>query len=185
MPPDICNFPSNEFYGGTLQSAVHNADSLFSKFNDSVFIPYHSKEQNDEVYSNNFEAQCCVKLSTLLKDFSITILAFYNLQVEILNSLLETNDKLNISTIDAFQCREDDVIIISCSRANLVTGFMDNWNRVNVALTRAKKKCIVIGHRDTLETSSLWNSYIQHHQSMQAIYSFDDFCNILAKNYDV
>ena len=72
-----------------------------------------------------------------------------------------------------------EVIVKSCSRANLVTGFVDHWQRVNVALTRAKKKCIVIGHRGTLETSILWMSYIEFHQKRNAIFKFVEFCELI------
>ena len=85
-------------------------------------------------------------------------------------------NNVKISTIDSFQGREDDIIIVSCSRALEVTGFIDDWHRVNVALTRAKKRCIVIGHRRTLETSLLWSSYIDHHVEKNTIFEFDAFC---------
>lgn len=65
-----------------------------------------------------------------------------------IDSLLE-----NITTIDSFQGREDDIIIISFTRSNdnpNEVGFLNELNRINVALSRAKRKMVIIGDFDTL-----------------------------------
>ena len=73
---------------------------------------------------------------------------------------------VDINTVDAFQGRERDVVIISCVRANGRNGgvgFLDDVRRINVAITRAKYSLLVVGHRKTLETGSWhWNRFIDH-----------------------
>ncbi|TID30894.1 hypothetical protein CANINC_000486 [Pichia inconspicua] len=68
-----------------------------------------------------------------------------------------------VATVDAFQGREMDFVILSCVRSNTynTVGFMSDPRRMNVALTRAKYSFILIGDVSTLSTSSLWKEYIE------------------------
>jgi len=58
-------------------------------------------------------------------------------------------DQVEVDTVDSFQGREKDVIIISCVRTD-GTGFLNSKLRLNVALTRAKHSLIVIGDAECL-----------------------------------
>ncbi|WWC89106.1 uncharacterized protein L201_004024 [Kwoniella dendrophila CBS 6074] len=62
-------------------------------------------------------------------------------------------DDIEIKTVDGFEGREKQVIIFSCVRCNDGgwIGFLSDWRRVNVALTRAKKALIMIGSKKTLQ----------------------------------
>jgi len=57
---------------------------------------------------------------------------------------VKSKNNVEVDTVDSFQGREKDIIIMSCVRTD-ATGFLKNHQRLNVALTRAKHSLIVIG----------------------------------------
>jgi len=70
-------------------------------------------------------------------------------------------DYIEINTVDAFQGREKDIIIISCVRGGgKEIGFLNDYRRMNVAITRAKHFLWVIGNAETLETNGDWKAFI-------------------------
>jgi ATP-dependent RNA/DNA helicase IGHMBP2 len=89
------------------------------------------------------------------------IITPYSLQVDYLNKLAESSATIEsvkrlitINTVDAFQGQERDVIAISFVRSNSngEVGFLADIRRTNVAMTRAKKRLIMIGDSATLST---------------------------------
>eukprot|EP00918_Siedleckia_nematoides_P056803 GHVU01123942.1.p2 GENE.GHVU01123942.1~~GHVU01123942.1.p2 ORF type:complete len:115 (-),score=13.23 GHVU01123942.1:45-389(-) len=68
---------------------------------------------------------------------------------------------LDLSSIDAIQGRENDVVALSLVRTAGRLGFSDDARRINVALTRARCGLIVIGHGDTLRTSPVWSEGVR------------------------
>lgn len=90
-------------------------------------------------------------------DFAI--ISPYKAQVRLLRQLLKRDDflkpfrrQVSINTVDAFQGQERDVVIISMVRANEQghIGFLGDLRRMNVAITRARYKVIIVGHAETL-----------------------------------
>jgi senataxin len=73
-----------------------------------------------------------------------------------------------MNTVDAFQGREKDVIIISCVRGGGPggIGFLRDVRRLNVAITRAKKALWVVGHAQTLRQSPAWSALIAYADHM-------------------
>ncbi len=73
-------------------------------------------------------------------------------------------DSLSIKTIDGFQGEERDVIYISLVRSNerQEIGFLNDLRRMNVAITRAKKKLVVIGDSSTIGASKFYNSFLEY-----------------------
>ncbi len=71
---------------------------------------------------------------------------------------------LSIDTIDAFQGQERDIIYISLVRSNekMEIGFLSDYRRMNVAMTRAKKKLIVIGDSATIANDKFYNAFIDY-----------------------
>jgi hypothetical protein len=71
---------------------------------------------------------------------------------------------IELNTVDGFQGKEKDFVIISCVRANdaNTVGFLSDFRRMNVAITRARYGLFVIGHGATLRTNELWRDLIRH-----------------------
>ena len=94
----------------------------------------------------------------------IAILTFYSAQVQCIQNALETcrcdqveASRIQVMTVDSFQGSEADVVLISFVRANAKAsvGFLKDFQRLNVALTRAKHSLILFGSAATLESCGL------------------------------
>ena len=74
----------------------------------------------------------------------------------------EDLQSLEIKSVDGYQGREKEVIVLSTVRSNEdgVVGFLSNFRRLNVALTRARRGLIVIGDDRTLRNDSTWESWL-------------------------
>lgn len=70
---------------------------------------------------------------------------------------------VDFNTIDGFQGQEKEIIIISCVRADdsqSGVGFLKDFRRMNVALTRARTSIWILGHQKSLRKSKLWSHLI-------------------------
>ena len=112
------------------------------------------------------------------KKYSIGIISPYKKQViEIQESIIEL--KQDIETIDSFQGQERDIIFISLCRSNEngEIGFLKDYRRMNVAMTRAKLKLIIIGDSSTLGNDSFYSDlldYIEKSGSYRSAWEFMD-----------
>ncbi|QWU85924.1 hypothetical protein CA3LBN_000142 [Candidozyma haemuli] len=90
---------------------------------------------------------------------------------------IHTVSDIMIASIDAFQGREKDFMIMSCVRSNKdnKVGFLKDERRLNVALTRARYGLIIIGDATCLRNDPLWNEYIEHLTSKGSLLSGDEF----------
>ncbi|GEQ71862.1 hypothetical protein JCM33374_g5548 [Metschnikowia sp. JCM 33374] len=91
---------------------------------------------------------------------------------------IHTVSDIMIASIDAFQGREKDFLIMSCVRSNKQNkiGFLSDARRMNVALTRAKYGLILIGDVDCLKNSdNLWKEYIDSLEQAGSIKKNTDF----------
>ena len=84
---------------------------------------------------------------------------------------------VKIDTIDSFQGQERDLIIISLVRSNenAEIGFLKDYRRLNVALTRARKKLIVIGDSATLASDKFYGQFMDYIDSIDAYHSAYEF----------
>ena len=85
--------------------------------------------------------------------------------------------QLRISTIDSFQGQEKTIVILSLVRSNDDgdIGFLKDYRRMNVAITRAKEQLFVIGDSATIGADPFYNSfltYIEQHGIYRTVWEF-------------
>lgn len=85
---------------------------------------------------------------------NISIITFYSAQVQTIRKLAP-GCGTTVATVDSYQGSEADIVLVSLVRSNRSgdVGFVKDYQRLNVALTRAKHCCILIGNANTLATS--------------------------------
>jgi superfamily I DNA and/or RNA helicase len=85
-------------------------------------------------------------------------------------------DEMEIDTVDGFQGREKEAVLISCVRSNSTgeVGFLADTRRMNVALTRARRKLIVVGDSATLGGHEFYKALLSHFESIGAYQSIWD-----------
>lgn len=79
--------------------------------------------------------------------------------------------EIEIASVDAFQGREKDIIIMSCVRSNehQGIGFLNDPRRLNVALTRAKYGIIIVGNPKVLSKQPLWNHLLTFYKEQKVL----------------
>ncbi|MBR5954137.1 MAG: IGHMBP2 family helicase, partial [Methanobrevibacter sp.] len=113
---------------------------------------------------NRIEADIAVNLANDylaagVSEEDIGIISPYADQVKI----IQEKTPVEVKTVDGFQGREKEIIIISTVRSNdnENIGFLRDLRRLNVAITRAKRKLIIIGHKDTLISNPTYARLIE------------------------
>jgi superfamily I DNA and/or RNA helicase len=81
--------------------------------------------------------------------------------------------ELEIDTVDGFQGREKEVIVISLVRSNETgeIGFLSDLRRTNVAMTRARRKLLMIGDSATLSSDPFYARLVAHFESQGAYHT--------------
>jgi regulator of nonsense transcripts 1 len=187
MHPAISEFPSNTFYEGALQNGITVAERtrpqvLFPWPTDRphmFYVQLGSEEisASGTSYLNRTEAAAVEKIVThLLKSgvapTQIGIITPYEGQrAHVVTTMARSGPlrqalyaEIEVASVDSFQGREKDYIILSCVRSNehQGIGFLADPRRLNVALTRAKYGLIVLGNPKVLSKQPIWNSLIYH-----------------------
>lgn len=195
MHTTIMHFPSRIFYKNLL--IAHNSVAntlLFNddqplQFIDTIGCGFEEMEGEGSIYNleeASFVLQYLSILSVSLdrhylpKNYpTIAIISPYAAQVEQLRTLFQSSplsihkEKITINTVDGFQGQERDIVIISLTRSNQERkiGFLKDTRRMNVAMTRAKKKLIMIGDSHTLSKFSFYADLISHMEREHAYFS--------------
>ncbi len=191
MNDSIMQFSSDWFYGGKLKSdpsvqhrGILDYDTPITWI-DNDFQEEFIGENHGRI--NKEEAQLLI---TTLKEYiqkigihrflderlDIGIISPYRVQTQYIRSLIKADAELKplrksitVNTVDGFQGQERDIIIISLVRSNEQgqIGFLGDLRRMNVAMTRARMKLIILGNSATLSHSPFYKKLIDYIQSLQ------------------
>lgn len=171
----IMQFPNQEFYDGQLGSAPDVKYRGILDWDTPVEwidSPYEEGGEVSDGLSRANPAEAALTLQTLQQYFDrigrdrileeridVGIISPYKGQIRLLRHLIRKDrywrpfrSLITINTVDGFQGQERDVIVISMVRSNAEgnIGFLHDLRRMNVAITRARMKLILIGDRSTL-----------------------------------
>lgn len=176
MHPDICSFVSEAFYDGKLKTSntVSSADRQSPKeINEGkalsfVNIPISRGSETPGASKSRWAeveviCQDIKKILDVDPEASIGVITFYSAQVKLLNNNLDRifnedeKSNIEIGTVDAFQGREFDYVLLSCVRSNSpkdgkapIVGFLTKPNRLCVAFSRSIRQLSVYGDAETL-----------------------------------
>jgi ATP-dependent RNA/DNA helicase IGHMBP2 len=200
MHERIMGYASEVFYDRRLRAHPSVAQHvLFAgepplAFVDTAGCGFDEKQEGSGL-SNPEEAEFLVRHATRLiaelhnrypgDDFpTMAIISPYRNQVHLLQELVraapglrEHADKIAVNTIDSFQGQERDIVYIGMTRSNADSriGFLSDTRRMNVAMTRARKKLVVIGDGATLSRVPFYASFVayaQQHEAYQSAWEF-------------
>jgi len=192
MHRDIMEFSSCEFYEGTLEAASHVAGHLLTdlpsivpgpttdaplRFIDTAGAGHDEQLEPDGESRRNpgeaefVEREVAALIEAGLPATGIAVIAPYAAQVRLLRERLAgAYPELEIDTVDGFQGREKEAVVISLVRSNSTgeLGFLNDVRRMNVALTRAKRRLVVIGDSATVGGHPFYARMIDYFQSLNA-----------------
>jgi superfamily I DNA and/or RNA helicase len=165
--PAISKICSRLFYDNRVQDGICSElrNPLFGLPTLCVFDVVCGEEKYERGSTCNIaEAITVVSLVRYLLNIGISseeigVIAFYRSQVEIISEPLSSGRKrsiVDVSTIDAFQGDEREVIIITTAKT-AKTSFLECKERVNVAISRAKRHLFVVSNVRPLIDSEMWN----------------------------
>lgn len=212
MHPEIVTFPSNEFYFGRLKTGdevgrnrliplkpylvfdVNNTSEAFGG-NQLGLSKTNAKEVEFICTLLDTIIGCLPRSSLSLGQINIGVITFYRGQKKMLTDELgkryrsRREVKIEVNTVDGFQGRQRDVIVLSSVRAHQAgdnnnfgggIGFLKHFQRLNVALTRAKSALYICLQAKTVARDTHWKRLIEnarqrgHFRSVQSTLKAQD-----------
>ena len=189
MNEEIMRFSSDWFYHGQIISAPQiKYRGILDYDNPMVWIDTSDELSKEQFVGESFgrinKGEAELTLKTLQEYFmkigkqrilderiDVGVISPYRAQVQYLRSLIKKREffkpyrsLISVNTVDGFQGQERDVILISLVRSNEEgqIGFLNDLRRMNVAITRARMKLIILGNVATLTRhpfyKKLWES---------------------------
>ncbi|MFT3710199.1 MAG: AAA domain-containing protein [Archangium sp.] len=183
MHETIMRFPSDATYGGQLRAHpsvaqrtldLADVDAPPVLFLDTAGKGFdESRDEQSESARNEGEADLIVArarelLARGLSPKELAVITPYRAQAAWLRDKLQDVADLEIDTVDAFQGREKDVILVTLVRSNTEQqlGFLEDLRRLNVAITRPRKHLFVVGDSATLSGHPHYAKWIEFVQSV-------------------
>lgn len=177
MESVIAEFSNRYFYEGKLKTDKPvNADGKHIFFYDTAGADYIEQVDEDSASLLNSEELYFIRRlinSENIPTESTVFITPYNGQLQKSKELFSDIPLHRFSTIDSFQGQEADVIILSLvrSNSNQQIGFLKDYRRINVALTRARKKLYVIGDSSTIGTDDFYSKMLDYFEEINAYHS--------------
>ncbi len=194
MHEQIMAFSSREFYDGSLVAdesvrshllchlpgvAATPLTTVPVTFIDTAGAGYEEElEPDGESRFNPQEADLAVRkvralLEAGLPARDVAVIAPYSAQVRRLRRLLADVEGLEVDSVDGFQGREKEAVVLSLVRSNTEgeVGFLADVRRTNVALTRARRCLIVIGDSATLSVLPFYQRLVEHFEAVGAYHT--------------
>lgn len=197
MNDEIMRFSSEWFYGGMLQSAPEVKYRSILDFDTPIeWINTEGMDCNEEFVGENYgrinkpEAELSIaqlkeyitkigRERFLSERIDVGLISPYKAQVQYLRRLVRNDaffkpyrQAITINTVDGFQGQERDAILISLVRANEEgqIGFLNDLRRMNVAITRARMKLIILGDASTLTRHAFYKKLYGYIESLHESY---------------
>ncbi|XP_058098947.1 probable helicase MAGATAMA 3 isoform X2 [Magnolia sinica] len=186
MHPQIRSFPSREFYSDSLDDGPDLDRSTKRPWHEyRCFGPFcffdidgvESQPSGSGSWVNVDEVdfvllmyhQLVTKYSELKSTSRLAVISPYRHQVKLFRERfrdafgVQSDQLVDINTVDGFQGREKDVAIFSCVRSNdgKGIGFVADFRRMNVGITRARSSILVVGSASTLMQDEHWSNLVK------------------------
>lgn len=191
MNESIMRFPSEWFYNNQLESAPEIRQRGILDFDTPmIWIDTSEMECHEEFVGESFGRINKPEANLLLQElesyiqkigenrvldeqFDFGLISPYKAQVQYLRNKIKSSSffrrfrpLITVNTVDGFQGQERDVIFISLVRANESgqIGFLNDLRRMNVAITRARMKLVILGNATTLTKHTFYHKLMEYIQ---------------------
>ena len=206
MHPAIGNMISTVFYEGQLQNGKEEHPRRRTLEWLPAPVTWFSTSRNsnreetrvDQSYANHTEAHIILDLlekmqarrSASSSNLTVGVISGYSAQVEYLTTRIDPENSrwkslaIEIATVDSFQGRECDVVIYSTVRSNRNRriGFLKDYRRINVALSRAKDRLVVVGDNLMMEHATMGSEKNPFASVIEYLRLHEDECKIVPSN---
>lgn len=189
MNEQIMRFSSDYFYNSRVQSAPEvRGRGILDYDRPMMWVDTTDVDGREEFVGENFgrinRAEAELTLTTLADYFDkigrqrvldesidVGIISPYRAQVQLLRKMIRQSERLRpyrrlitVNTVDGFQGQERDIILISLVRDNDGgdIGFLRDLRRMNVAITRARMKLIILGSAATMTRHPFYNKLYEY-----------------------
>ncbi|RCK58176.1 DNA replication ATP-dependent helicase/nuclease DNA2 [Candida viswanathii] len=179
---------------GALAAESQWMGHIFDPANKVLFfdhdkLPAYEQPPRDAV-KNEKEAKLVEQIVGALvaagvEEAQIGVMSLYRAQVNLLKRKLSLRKNIEILTADQFQGRDKECVIISLVRSNEDKNpgdLLKDWRRLNVAITRAKSKLIILGSRSTLSSTDTTKTFIDFLENKHWYYEFPEGAEMM---YDI
>jgi ATP-dependent RNA/DNA helicase IGHMBP2 len=180
MNERIMRYPSDALYSGKLRAhpavAQHAVDDFPLEVVDTAGRGFDEETPpGSESKVNPGEAELAAAelrrvLALGVAQGDLAVIAPYDAQVQLLRQQLGAFPDVEVDTVDGFQGREKEAVIVSLTRSNPEgeLGFLTDIRRMNVALTRARKKLVVVGDGATVRRHPFYDGFFRYAESVGA-----------------